>query len=313
MQIPTITRPDDIHLHLCGGDIPQTVTPYITRQMGCIVIMSSLKPPIVSVADAPTYKVRIMAALSEGGAFTPLITLYLTDQAVPELVREAEAAGIAAFKLYSADATTSSDSSVTGLFKLIPILEETTKQGILFLVRSEVTDPKIGIFDRKAAFIKRVMRPVLARVPGLKAAFEHIITTEAARLVLDVDDNVAAPITPQHLLLSRNDLLVGGMHPRHFCLPALKREAHRRALVVAVTGEKVRKFFLNTDSTPRAKSVKENVCDCTGMSSAMTAIELYTEVSEEAGTLDKLEVLSSKNGAGFYGILENTDTITLVK
>ena len=269
--------------------------------MGRAVIMPNLKPPVVSVADAQAYKARIMAALPEGSAFQPLMTLYLTDNATPELVREAKAAGIVAFKLYPAGATTNSDSGVTDLFKLIPVLEEMAKQGILFLVHGEVTDPEIDIFDREAAFIERVMKPVLAQVPNLKVVFEHITTAEAARLVLEAGDNVAASVTPQHLLLNRNDLLVG------------KRETHRQALVAAVTGDKAHKFFLGTDSAPHAKTAKENACGCAGMFSAMTAIELYVEVFEKAGALDKLEAFASKNGPRFYGLPENSDTITLVK
>lgn len=213
MQTLTIIRPDDMHLHLRDGDALKAVAPYTARQMGRAVIMPNLKPPVVSVADALAYKARIMAALLEGSAFEPLMTLYLTDQATPELVREAKAAGIVAFKLYPAGATTNSDSGVTDLFKLIPVLEEMAKQDILFLVHGEVTDPEIDIFDREAAFIERVMKPVLAQVPNLKVVFEHITTAEAARLVLEAGDNVAASVTPQHLLLNRNDLLVGGVRP----------------------------------------------------------------------------------------------------
>ena len=281
MQTLTIIRPDDMHLHLRDGDALKAVAPYTARQMGRAVIMPNLKPPVVSVADAQAYKVRIMAALPEGSTFQPLMTLYLTDNATPELVREAKAAGIVAFKLYPAGATTNSDSGVTDLFKLIPVLEEMAKQGILFLVHGEVTDPEIDIFDREAAFIERVMKPVLAQVPNLKVVFEHITTAEAARLVLEAGDNVAASVTPQHLLLNRNDLLVGGVR--------------------------------GTDSAPHAKTAKENACGCAGMFSAMTAIELYAEVFEKAGALDKLEAFASKNGPRFYGLPENSDTITLVK
>ena len=298
MQTLTIIRPDDMHLHLRDGDALKAVAPYTARQMGRAVIMPNLKPPVVSVADALAYKARIMAALPEGSAFEPLMTLYLTDNATSELVREAKAAGIVAFKLYPAGATTNSDSGVTDLFKLIPVLEEMAKQDVLLLVHGEVTDPEIDIFDREAAFIERVMKPVLAQVPNLKVVFEHITTSEAARLVLEAGDNVAASVTPQHLLLNRN---------------VLKRETHRQALVAAVTGDKVHKFFLGTDSAPHAKSAKENACGCAGMFSAMTAIELYAEVFEKAGALDKLEAFTSKNGARFYGLPENADTITLVK
>ena len=313
MQTLTIIRPDDMHLHLRDGDALKAVAPYTARQMGRAVIMPNLKPPVTAVADALAYKQRILAALPEGSRFEPLMTLYLTDQATPELVREAKAAGIVAFKLYPAGATTNSDSGVTDLFKLIPVLQEMARQGILFLVHGEVTDPDIDIFDREAAFIERVMKPVLAQVPDLKVVFEHITTAEAARLVLAAGDNVAASVTPQHLLLNRNDLLVGGVRPHHFCLPVLKRESHRQALVAAVTGEKSHKFFLGTDSAPHAQSAKENACGCAGMFSAASAIELYAEAFERAGALDKLEAFASQNGARFYGLPSNTRKITLVK
>lgn len=313
MQTLTIIQPDDMHLHLRDGDALKAVAPYSARQMGRAVIMPNLKPPVVSVADALAYRQRILQALPEGSAFEPLMTLYLTDKSTPELVREAKAAGIVAFKLYPAGATTHSDSGVTDLFKLMPVLEEIAKQDMRFLVHGEVTDAEIDIFDREAAFIERVMKPVLQQLPDLKVVFEHITTADAARLVLEAGDNVAASVTPQHLLLNRNDLLVGGVRPHHFCLPVLKRETHRQALVAAVTGSKAHKFFLGTDSAPHAKSAKENACGCAGMFSAMTAIELYAEVFEKAGALDKLEAFASKNGARFYGLPENSRTITLVK
>lgn len=313
MQTLTIIQPDDMHLHFRDGDALQAVVPYTARQMGRAIVMPNLKPPVTTVADALAYKERIMAAVPEGSHFEPLMVLYLTDHATPELVREAKAAGIAAFKLYPAGATTNSDSGVTDLFKLIPVLEEIAKQDMRFLVHGEVTDPEIDIFDREAAFIERIMKPVLAQVPNLKVVFEHITTADAAKLVLEAGDNVAATVTPQHLLLNRNDLLVGGVRPHHYCLPVLKRETHRKALVEAVTGEKSHKFFLGTDSAPHAKHTKENACGCAGMFSAMTAIELYAEVFENAGALDKLEAFASKNGARFYGLPENPRTITLVK
>ena len=313
MQTLTIIQPDDMHLHLRDGEALKAVAPFTARQMGRAVIMPNLKPPVVSVADALAYKQRILDALPVGSTFEPLMTLYLTDKSTPELVREAKAAGMVAFKLYPAGATTNSDSGVTDLFKLIPVLQEMAAQDMRFLVHGEVTDAEIDIFDREAAFIERVMKPVLQQVPDLKVVFEHITTADAARLVLEAGDNVAASVTPQHLLLNRNDLLVGGVHPHHFCLPVLKRETHRQALVAAVTGDKAHKFFLGTDSAPHAKSAKENACGCAGMFSAMTAIELYAEVFENAGALDKLEAFASKNGARFYGLPENNRTITLVK
>ena len=313
MQTLTLLRPDDMHLHLRDGDTLRHVLPHTARQMGRAVIMPNLKPPVISVADALAYRERILAALPAGSRFQPLMTLYLTDHATPALVREAKAAGIVAFKLYPAGATTNSDSGVTDLFKLLPVLEEIAAQNMRFLVHGEVTDPAIDIFDREAAFIERILLPVLNKVPGLKTVFEHITTAEAARLVCQSGENLAASVTPQHLLLNRNDLLVGGVHPHHYCLPVLKRESHRQALLEAVSGAQAHKFFLGTDSAPHPQHAKENACGCAGMFSAATAIELYAEAFEQIGALDKLEAFASKNGARFYGLPENTDTITLVK
>ena len=313
MQTLTLLRPDDMHLHLRDGDTLRHVLPHTARQMGRAVIMPNLKPPVISVADALAYRERILGALPVGSHFQPLMTLYLTDHATPALVREAKAAGIVAFKLYPAGATTNSDSGVTDLFKLLPVLEEIAAQDMRFLVHGEVTDPAIDIFDREAAFIERILLPVLNKVPGLKTVFEHITTAEAARLVCQSGENLAASITPQHLLLNRNDLLVGGVHPHHYCLPVLKRESHRQALLEAVSGAQAHKFFLGTDSAPHPQHAKENACGCAGMFSAATAIELYAEAFEQIGALGKLEAFASKNGARFYGLPENTDTITLVK
>lgn len=313
MQTLTLLRPDDMHLHLRDGDTLRHVLPHTARQMGRAVIMPNLKPPVISVADALAYRERILAALPAGSRFQPLMTLYLTDHATPALVREAKAAGIVAFKLYPAGATTNSDSGVTDLFKLLPVLEEIAAQDMRFLVHGEVTDPAIDIFDREAVFIDRILLPVLDKVPGLKTVFEHITTAEAARLVCQSGENLAASVTPQHLLLNRNDLLVGGVHPHHYCLPVLKRESHRQALLEAVSGAQSHKFFLGTDSAPHPQHAKENACGCAGMFSAATAIELYAEAFEQIGALDKLEAFASKNGARFYGLPENTDIITLVK
>ena len=313
MQTLTLIQPDDFHLHVRDGEALKAVVPYTARQMGRALIMPNLKPPMTTVAQALAYKQQILDAVPSGLDFEPLMALYLTDLTTPEQVREAKAAGIVAFKLYPAGATTNSDSGVTDLFKLLPVLEEMAKQGILFLVHGEVTDADIDIFDREAVFIERIMKPVLEKVPGLKVVFEHITTADAARLVCEAGDNVAATVTPQHLLLNRNDLLVGGVRPHHYCLPVLKRESHRAALVAAVTGDKSHKFFLGTDSAPHPKHAKENACGCAGMFSAITAIELYAEVFEKAGALDKLQAFASQNGARFYGLPENTRTITLKK
>ena len=313
MQTLTLIQPDDFHLHVRDGEALKAVVPYTARQMGRALIMPNLKPPVTTVAQALAYKQQILDAVPAGLDFEPLMALYLTDLTTPEQVREAKAAGIVAFKLYPAGATTNSDSGVTDLFKLLPVLEEMAKQGILFLVHGEVTDADIDIFDREAEFIERIMKPVLAKVPDLKVVFEHITTADAARLVCEAGDNVAATVTPQHLLLNRNDLLVGGVRPHHYCLPVLKRETHRAALVAAITGEKSHKFFLGTDSAPHPKHTKENACGCAGMFSAITAIELYAEVFEKAGALDKLEAFASQNGARFYGLPQNSKTITLKK
>ena len=313
MQTLTLIQPDDFHLHVRDGEALKAVVPYTARQMGRALIMPNLKPPVTTVAQALAYKQQILDAVPVGLNFEPLMALYLTDLTTPEQVREAKAAGIVAFKLYPAGATTNSDSGVTDLFKLLPVLEEMAKQGILFLVHGEVTDADIDIFDREAEFIERIMKPVLAKVPDLKVVFEHITTADAARLVCEAGDNVAATVTPQHLLLNRNDLLVGGVRPHHYCLPVLKRETHRAALVAAITGEKSHKFFLGTDSAPHPKHAKENACGCAGMFSAITAIELYAEVFEKAGALDKLEAFASQNGARFYGLPQNSKTITLKK
>lgn len=313
MQTLTLIRPDDMHLHLRDGEALRAVLPYTARQMARAVIMPNLKPPVAQVADALAYKQRILDALPAGSTFEPLMTLYLTDNTTPDTVREAKAAGIVAFKLYPAGATTHSDAGVTDLFKLLPVLREIAAQDLRFLVHGEVTDAEVDIFDREAVFIERILQPVLAEVPDLKVVFEHITTAEAARLVCEGGDNIAASVTPQHLMLNRNDLLVGGVRPHHYCLPVLKRESHRQALVAAVTGEQAHKFFLGTDSAPHPQEAKENACGCAGMFSAATAIELYAEVFEQAGALHKLEAFAAQNGTRFYGLPENRGRITLVK
>ncbi len=313
MQTLTIIQPDDFHLHFRDGDALKSVVPYTAKQMGRGLAMPNLKPPVTTVEQALEYKKQIQAAVPENCAFEPLMCLYLTDKTTPELVRQAKAAGIVAFKLYPAGATTNSDSGVTDLFKLLPVLKEMAAQGVLFLAHGEVTDPDIDIFDREAVFIERIMKPVLREVPDLKVVFEHITTAEAARLVCESGDNVAGTVTPQHLMYNRNHILVGGVRPHFYCLPIIKRETHRKALLDAVTGEFSYKFFLGTDSAPHPKHAKENACGCAGMFSAMTAIELYAQIFEQASALDKLEAFASKNGARFYGLPENTRTITLVK
>ena len=313
MQTLTITQPDDFHLHFRDGEALKSVVPYTARQMGRGLVMPNLKPPITTVEQALEYKKHIQAAVPKNCPFEPLMCLYLTDKTTPKLVRQAKTAGIVAFKLYPAGATTNSDSGVTDLFKLLPVLKEMAAQGVLFLAHGEVTDPDIDIFDRESVFIERIMKPILREVPDLKVVFEHITTAEAAKLVCEAGDNVAATVTPQHLMYNRNHILVGGVHPHFYCLPIIKRETHRQALLDAVTGEFSHKFFLGTDSAPHPKHSKENACGCAGMFSAMTAIELYAQIFEQAGALHKLEAFASQNGARFYGLPENPRTITLVK
>lgn len=313
MQTLTLNRPDDMHLHLRDGQTLATVLPHTARQMARAVIMPNLKPPVTQVADALAYRDRIIAALPSGSHFQPLMTLYLTDRTTPDTVRQAKQAGIIAFKLYPQGATTNSDSGVSNIFALLPVLNEMAEQGLPLLVHGEVTDPDIDIFDREAVFIERILQPLMQQLPTLKIVFEHITTAEAAHLVCQSKDNLAATITPQHLLLNRNDLLVGGVRPHHYCLPVLKRESHRTALLQAATGQFAHKFFLGTDSAPHPQHAKENACGCAGVFSAMTAIELYAEAFDSVGALDKLNAFAAQNGARFYGLPENTDTITLIK
>ena len=312
MQTLTIIQPDDMHLHLRDGEALKAVLPFTARQMGRAVIMPNLKPPVASVADALAYRARIEAALPEGSTFEPLMTLYLTDNTTPDTVREAKAAGIVAFKLYPAGATTNSDSGVTDLFKLIPVLQTMAQEGILFLVHGEVTDPEIDIFDREAVFIERVMKPVLEKVPALKVVFEHITTADAVQFVSEASANVGATITAHHLLYNRNHMLVGGIRPHFYCLPILKRNTHQVALLDAATSGSA-KFFLGTDSAPHAQHAKEAACGCAGCYTAYAAIELYAEAFEARNALDKLEAFASLNGPRFYGLPANTDRITLVR
>lgn len=313
MQTLTLIRPDDMHLHLRDGAALQAVLPHTARQMGRAVIMPNLKPPVTQVADALAYRERILAALPTGSHFQPLMTLYLTDRTSIETVRQAKQAGIIAFKLYPAGATTNSDAGVTDILAMLPVLREMAEQNLPLLVHGEVTDPAIDIFDREAVFIERILQPIMQKLPDLKIVFEHITTAEAAQLVCAAGDNLVATITPQHLLLNRNDLLVGGVRPHHYCLPILKRESHRQALLQAATGAQSHKFFLGTDSAPHPQHAKENACGCAGVFSAMTAIELYAEAFDSVGALNKLQAFASQNGARFYGLPENSDTITLIK
>ena len=286
------------------------VLPATARQFARAIVMPNLKPPVVNTAQAQAYRERIVAALPEGSRFTPLMTLYLTDQTPPDEVRRAKAAGVVAFKLYPAGATTNSDSGVTDIRKTHATLEAMQREGVLLLVHGEVTDPAVDVFDREAVFIERVMLPLRRDFPELKVVFEHITTQEAAQYVAGSDIHTAATITAHHLLFNRNAIFLGGLRPHYYCLPVLKREVHRLALVKAATSGSA-KFFLGTDSAPHAAPLKEaSVCGA-GCYTAPAALELYAEAFESAGALDKLEAFASHHGADFYGLPRNDERITL--
>ncbi|UTH75551.1 dihydroorotase [Chromobacterium sp. IIBBL 290-4] len=313
MQTLTLIRPDDWHLHLRDGDALAAVLPDTCRQMGRAIVMPNLKPPVTTVEAAAAYRERILAARPAGSAFEPLMTLYLTDKTSAEEIRKAKACGfVHGVKLYPAGATTNSDHGVTDIAHAMPALQAMAEVGMPLLVHGEVTDADIDVFDREAVFIERVMKPLLAKLPTLKVVFEHITTREAAEFVAAAPANIAATITAHHLLMNRNALFVGGIRPHHYCLPVLKRELHRQALLKAATSGSA-KFFLGTDSAPHAKGAKEAACGCAGMYTANAAIELYAEAFEAAGALDKLETFASMNGPAFYGLPANPDRITLLK
>ncbi|WP_028455067.1 dihydroorotase [Chitinilyticum litopenaei] len=313
MQTLTLTRPDDWHLHVRDGEFLQSVVPHTAREFGRAIIMPNLRPPVTTVEQAAAYRERILAAVPAGMSFEPLMTLYLTDNTSPdEIVRAKESGFIHGVKLYPAGATTNSDSGVTDLDRRMAVLEKMAEVGLNFLVHGEVTDAEIDIFDREAVFIDRVMQPLLARLPELKVVFEHITTRDAADFVASAPANVAATITAHHLLYNRNAMLAGGIRPHYYCLPILKREVHRQALVRAATSGSA-KFFLGTDSAPHAKNAKEASCGCAGAYTAHAALPLYAEAFEAAGALDKLEAFASLNGPAFYGLKPNADKVTLVK
>ena len=311
MQQLTITRPDDWHLHLRDGALMQSVVADTARQFARAIIMPNLRPPVTTTDQALAYCERIVAALPAGTKFEPLMTLYLTDNTTAEEIRNAKASGIVhAVKLYPAGATTNSDAGVTDIRKCYPALEEMQKLGMPLLVHGEVTDTYTDIFDREAVFIVRVLQPLLRDLPELRVVFEHITTADAVQFVAEAQDNIAATITAHHLLYNRNAMLVGGIRPHYYCLPVLKRETHREALVQAATSGS-RKFFLGTDSAPHAQHTKENACGCAGCYTAHAAIELYAEAFEAAGALDKLEGFASFFGADYYRLPRNTQQITL--
>ncbi len=309
----TLTRPDDWHLHLRDGEALQAVVPATARQMGRAIIMPNLRPPVTTTEQALAYRERILAARPPESAFEPLMTLYLTDRTPAEEIERAIASGhVHAVKLYPAGATTNSDSGVTDLAHCDEAIAAMARLGMPLLVHGEVTDAHIDIFDREAVFIERVMKPLLERHPGLKVVFEHITTTEAASFVSEAPANVAATITAHHLLFNRNHMLAGGIRPHYYCLPILKRERHREALLAAATSGSG-KFFLGTDSAPHAKGDKESACGCAGAYTAPAAIEFYATAFEQAGALDKLEGFASHFGPDFYGLPRNRDRVTLVR
>lgn len=305
-----ITRPDDWHLHLRDGAALAAVLPFTARQFGRAIVMPNLRPPVTSAAQAAAYRQRIEAALPPGAAFQPLMTLYLTDNTPPEEIARAREAGVVALKLYPAGATTNSDAGVTDIRKTYRTLEAMQREGLLLLVHGEVTDAEIDVFDREAVFIERVMQPLRRDFPELKVVFEHITTKEAADYVAAADAHTAATITAHHLLYSRNALFVGGLRPHYYCLPVLKRERHRQALVKAATSGSDR-FFLGTDSAPHAAAMKEQSVCGAGCFTAPSALELYAEAFDAAGALDRLEAFASVNGPAFYGLPRNEGTVTL--
>jgi dihydroorotase len=308
----TLTRPDDWHLHVRDGAALHTVVPHAAAQFGRALIMPNLRPPVTSTAQALAYKERILAAVPAGVSFEPLMSLYLTDSLSPDEIARAKDAGVVAAKLYPAGATTNSDAGVTDLRKIYKTLEAMQRAGMLLLVHGEVTNADIDLFDREAVFIDRQMIPLRRDFPELKIVFEHITTKEAAQYVQAADKFTAATITAHHLLYNRNAIFTGGIRPHYYCLPVLKRETHRVALVEAATCGS-HKFFLGTDSAPHAAHLKEHASGCAGCYTSHAAMELYAEAFDNAGALDKLEAFASFNGPDFYSLPRNQSTITLVK
>ena len=312
-QTLTLRRPDDWHLHVRDGAQLAAVVPFTARQFGRALVMPNLQPPMTTTDALAAYRARILAAVPAGLAFEPQMTLYLTDSTSPDEIRKAKASGfVVGAKLYPAGATTHSDAGVTSIDKVWPALEAMAEHGLVLQVHGEVTASDVDVFDREHVFIDRVLSRVVERVPRLRVVFEHITTRVAAEFVQSARTGVAATITPQHLLLNRNALFEGGIRPHHYCLPVLKRERDREALVAAATSDDPR-FFLGTDSAPHARHTKETACGCAGIFSAHAAIELYAEAFEGAGRLDRLEAFASERGADFYGVSRNTGTLTLRK
>lgn len=309
----TIRRPDDWHVHLRDGAMLRGVAPYTARQFARAIVMPNLSPPVVSVEQARGYRERILAALPADADFTPLMTAYLTDASDPEELARGHAEGVfTAAKLYPANATTNSAHGVSDLAHLTPVFERMQAIGMVLCVHGEVTDPDIDVFDREAVFIERHLSRIVRDFPALKVVFEHVTTSEAVQFVEGADDTVAATITPQHLHINRNAMLVGGIRPHAYCLPVAKREMHRLALrKAAVSGSA--KFFLGTDSAPHARETKESACGCAGIFNAPYALESYLQVFEEEGAPDRFEAFASENGPRFYGLPLNEGTVTLVR
>jgi len=307
----TITRPDDWHLHLRDGSVLADVLPHTAAQFARAIVMPNLKPPVTTTAMASAYRDRILAALPKGMAFEPLMVLYLTDNTQPDEIRKAVESGfVHGVKLYPAGATTNSDAGVTDLQRCMPALEMMQELGLPLLIHGEVTDSEIDVFDREAVFIDRILQPLRKQLPQLRIVFEHITTQEAVHYVRDAEGPIAATITAHHLLYNRNAIFKGGVRPHYYCLPILKRETHRRALMQAASSGNPR-FFLGTDSAPHSKGLKEHSCGCAGCYTALHAMELYAQAFEEAGALDKLEGFASFFGPDFYKLPRNKDHITL--
>ncbi|KAG8388483.1 hypothetical protein BUALT_Bualt02G0130400 [Buddleja alternifolia] len=311
----SITRPDDWHLHLRDGELLESVISHSSQHFGRAIIMPNLKPPITTTAAAVAYRQSILKALPANSDFSPLMTLYLTDTTSPNEIKLARESGVVfGVKLYPAGATTNSQDGVTDLFeKCLPVLDEMVRQNMPLLVHGEVTSPDIDIFDREKVFIDTILSPLIQKFPKLKVVMEHITTMDAVNFVESCDEGfVAATVTPQHLVLNRNSIFQGGLQPHNYCLPVLKREIHRRAIVSAVTSGSKR-FFLGTDSAPHERRKKESTCGCAGIYNAPVALSVYAKVFEEASALDKLEAFTSFNGPDFYGLPRNTSKIKLSK
>lgn len=307
----TLLRPDDWHLHVRDGAQLASVVPFTARQFARAVIMPNLKPPVTTVAAAAAYRERILQAVPAQHRFEPLMTLYLTDTTSPKEMHAAKASGfIVGAKLYPSGATTNSAAGVTAIEKIFPVLEAMQEAGLVFQVHGEVTDHNVDVFDREREFIDRIMTRVVERFPKLRVVFEHVTTREGVQFVKEARAGIGATITPQHLLLNRNAIFQGGIRPHNYCLPVLKREQDRQALVAAATSDDPR-FFLGTDSAPHARHTKESACGCAGVFSAHAAIELYAEAFESAGRLDRLQAFAAERGPDFYGLPRNTSRITL--